>query len=74
MNKELFLDAINTLFWSWGSDAPPEAYWAGNKFLKHFESVNNIQLGIEFEEPGEENDWNSNYDDVIERIKMIFEN
>jgi hypothetical protein len=71
MNKELFLEALHTLIWSWGSDAPPEAYWAANAFLDYFEAVNNIKLDICFEEPCEENDWESNYGKVIERIKQL---
>ena len=74
MNKELFLKALSTLFWSWGSDTPSEAYWAANEFLDYFEAVNNVQLGIRFEEPNSEPpnyDNDHNYDEVIKKIKQI---
>ena len=71
MNKELFLQALLTLFGSWGGDPAPEVYWAANDFLKYFEAVNNINLGIQFEEPCEENGWEPNFDEVCEKIKQI---
>ena len=71
MNKELFLKALQTLFYSWGGDTPPEAYWAGNEFIDYFETVNNIQLGIRFEEPWDQNNWEGNYDAVIEVINKL---
>lgn len=75
MNKELFLKALATLFYTWGGDTPPEAYWAANDFLEYFEAVNCVQLGIRFEEPdwykGDSNSEDSNYEEVIEKIKQI---
>lgn len=74
MNKELFIKALNTLFYSWGSDTPPEAYWAGNEFLDYFEAVNNTKLEIRFDGGYDDGDgWiESNYDEVIAEINKIF--
>ena len=74
MSKELFLKALSTLFFSWGSDAPPEAYWAANEFLDYFEAVNGVKLDIRFEEPNSEPpnyDNNHNYEEVIEKINQV---
>jgi hypothetical protein len=65
MNKELFIKALSTLFFSWGSNAPVEAYWAANEFLQYYEAVNNVVLGIKF---GEDDTDQDNYDKVIEAI------
>jgi len=74
MEKELFLKALQTLFYSWGGDTPPEAYWAANEFLNYFYKVNNIKPVIFFEEPDSlpPNYSNAdNYDEVIEKIKQL---
>ena len=74
MEKELFIEALETLLYSWGSDTPSEAYWAANDFLKYFEKVNGIKLGISFEEPNSipPNYNNSdNCEEVIEKIKQL---
>ena len=71
MNKELFLKALSTLFFSWGSDAPPEAYWAANEFLDYFEAVNGVKLDVRFDEAYDGNNYQDNYEEVIEKIKQI---
>lgn len=61
--KELFIEALSTLFQSWGGDTPPEVHWGGNKLLDWYEQEYNIALGIRFDEE------NDNYDEVIETIQ-----
>jgi adenosine deaminase len=50
---ELFKRFINTLFHSWGSDSPPEAYWAGNEFLNLYAYNHNITITKFFNEEDE---------------------
>ena len=35
--KDLFIKAIGTLFFSWGSEAPAEVFWGANDLLDWFE-------------------------------------
>ena len=66
-NKELFINALSTLFYSWGSDTPSEVIWGGNDLLDWYEKEYNIKLNIRFTE-----DQNycgcSNYEEVIQAI------
>jgi hypothetical protein len=62
-NKDLFLKAIDTLYWSWGSEAPPEVSWGCNELLEWYEAEYNVVLGVRFEEDCQ------NYEEVIEAIK-----
>lgn len=61
--KELFIRALNTLFNSWGSDAPAEAIWAANDLLKWYEKEFDVTLNITFEEDI------SNYEEVIDKLR-----
>lgn len=62
--KEKFIEALNTLFYSWGGDTPPEVFWGGNDLLEWYEAEYGISLDIKFDElnPG-------NFDDVIKEIR-----
>lgn len=60
--KDLLSKSLSTLFNSWGSDTPPEAYWAGNELLEWIELEFGVQLNIRFDEETQ------NYDAVIEVI------
>lgn len=62
-NKDLFLQALNTLFWSWGSEAPAEVSWGCNELLDWYETEYSVILGVRFEEDCQ------NYDKIIEAIK-----
>lgn len=62
-NKELFIKAIGTLFFSWGSDTPPEVYWGCNEILDWYEKEYEVTLNIRFDENID------NYDEVIECIR-----
>jgi len=64
MEKDLFLNALSTLLFSWGGDTPPEAIWAANDFLDYFEKVNKITLSGRFEE-----DLSNN--NLLEEIKNL---
>jgi hypothetical protein len=62
-NKDLFLAALDTLYWSWGSEAPAEVTWGANELLDWYEAEYNVELNIRFDEDC------VNYKDVIEAIK-----
>lgn len=62
-NKSDFVKALNTLFFSWGSEAPNEVIWGANELLDWYEKEYNVNLDIRFEEP-----WAENFDDVIQAI------
>ncbi len=64
-NKELFIKALSTLFFSFGSNAPSEVFWGANEMLDWYEAEYNITLGIRFEDSnGEDIEEVSNFDDV----------
>jgi hypothetical protein len=63
-DKDLFIKAIGTLFFSWGSEAPSEVFWGANDLLEWFEKEHNVQLGIRFDEENPDN-----YNDVIDAIR-----
>ena len=62
-NKQKFVDALETLFHSWGSDTPPEVFWGCNELLDWYELEFNVNLGIRFDEENPDN-----FDDVIDAI------
>ena len=66
-NKELFIKAIGTLFFSWGSDTPPEVYWGCNQLLEWYENEYGVTLNIRFEIGNYDDE--DNYDEVIESIR-----
>jgi len=53
-NKDKFIAALNTLMFSWGSDAPAEAVWAANEMLDWVEAEYNVTIEQRFEEDPEE--------------------
>jgi hypothetical protein len=63
-NIEKFINSINTLFFSWGSDTPTEVYWGVNELLDWYEKEFNIELGIRFDR--------DNYEEVIEAIRNSY--
>ena len=62
-NKEIFIEALSTLFFSWGSDTPAEVFWGCNELLDWYEKEYNVTLGIRFDEE------NNNFDEVINVIE-----
>ena len=66
--KELLIKSLNTLFFSWGSDAPEEVFWGANELLDWFEKEFNINLDIRFVR---NDDWSDNFEEVIEKIKNL---
>ena len=62
-SKEKFIEALNTLLWSWGGGPPAEAFWAAEEFLTYYEMANDVKLVHFKDEEGE------NFDEVIKSIK-----
>jgi hypothetical protein len=65
-NYKLFEDALNTMFWSWGSDPAAEVIWAGNDFLTWIE----IEYRIKMENTFEEDTDGYNFDLVLDELKL----
>lgn len=65
--KEMFIEALETLFFSWGSEAPEEVSWGANDLLEWYEKEFGILLNIRFEENEETGE--SNFEDVFEAIR-----
>ena len=52
-NKDLFIKALNTMLYSWGSDTPSEAHWALKEFVDFYEAETGKQLNLpEYDEEG----------------------
>jgi len=52
-NKELFLEALNTMMYSWGSDPPAEVHWALDTFLRFYQYETGHFLDVpEYDEEG----------------------
>lgn len=64
--KELFINAIETLYDSWGSDTPSEVVWGINKLLEWYESEYDVELNVELNEPLY---YEENIEEVIEVIR-----
>jgi len=69
-NKQSFLQAINTLLFSWGSDTPPEAIWAANELLDWVEYEFEISIKGRFEESEEQN-ADQNNQEVLTELNQI---
>lgn len=65
--KEMFIKALETLFFSWGSEAPEEVSWGANDLLDWYEKEFGVTLNIRFEE--NEETYELNYNEVIEAIR-----
>ena len=65
-NKELFINALSTLFYGGGSDAPSNIIWGCNELLNWYEIEFGVNLGIKFDE---EDGFNTNFDDVVDAIR-----
>lgn len=62
--KELFLKALSTLFYSWGSDTPAEVFWGCNELLDWYEKEHGVTLGVRFDEEGAFESGESKYEEV----------
>lgn len=71
MEKELFLKALMTLFYSWGGDTPAEAIWSANDFLIYFEKVNKVTFSGKFQEIDETPNWYINNEKLLSEIKNL---
>lgn len=66
--KQLFIDALSTMYHSWGSDTPVECCWAMTELLTWYEMEYGVDLGVKVVEtyqPG----YEGNFDAIIEAIK-----
>lgn len=63
--KELFIAALLTLFYSWGGEPPPEVCWGGNELLDWYEKEYDVKLGIRFKEDED----GQLFEDVCEAIR-----
>lgn len=66
-NPKLLVNSLNTLFWSWGSDTPAEAIWAGNELLDWLKEEFGIDTGMYFLE----DDVSNQNGDIILKIKEL---
>jgi hypothetical protein len=64
--KNDFIKALETLFYSWGSEAPPEAYWAANELLDWFEKEFDSKIDDRFDENGE------NVEEIFDKIRNTY--
>jgi len=64
--KDDLIKCFITLFYSWGSDAPPEAIWAANDFLNWFEKEFDSKIDIRFDENLE------NADEIFDKIRNTY--
>lgn len=69
IEKELFIKALRTIFFSWGMDTPVEVFWGCNELLDWYEKEYNISLGIRFDEENGYSNGDDNFEDVIEAIR-----
>jgi hypothetical protein len=70
--KQLFIKALNTLFFSGGGDPQPETYWGCNELLDWYEKEYGVTLGVRFDEESPDGPHAFGYDgfdEVIEKIK-----
>ena len=65
-NYKLFEAALNTMFWSWGSDPAREVIWTGNDFLTWIENEYRITMKNIFEEDTD----GYNFDNVLTELKL----
>lgn len=61
--KELFIKALESLFFDWGGDTPVEVFWGANELLNWYETEYDVLLNIRFDEE------NDNFNKVLEAIK-----
>lgn len=54
-HKDEFINAMNGLLHSWGSDTPPEAIWGLNELVDWAEKEYNVTINNRFSEPYEDN-------------------
>ena len=52
--QNAFMGVINTMLFSWGSDAPSEAVWSANELLDWAEKEFGITINARFEEYAED--------------------
>lgn len=66
--KESFIKALNTLFWSFGSEPPSEVIWGANELLEWFEKEYSVRLSRFTED---DRTISSDFNKVIEEIRNL---
>lgn len=66
--KESFIKALDTLFWSFGSEPPSEVIWGANELLEWFEKEYSVKLSRFTEDDRTIADG---YDKVIDEIRNL---
>ena len=67
--KELFIKALNTLFWSFGSEPPAEVVWGANDLLEWVEVEYGVKLKNRFSE--DLDTMGDDFEAVIEEIENL---
>lgn len=67
--KELFIKALNTLFWSFGSEPPAEVIWGANDLLEWVEVEYGVKLKNRFSE--DLDTMGDDFEAVIEEIENL---
>lgn len=70
-NPEQFIEALNTMLFSWGGDTPPEALWAMTEFVKWLNKEYDLNLPVVTEADYYEN---QTFHDKFEEIKEAVQN
>lgn len=66
-NKQSFINALSTLFWSFGSEPPAEVIWGANDLIDWVEKEFVVKIENRFSE--DLDDMHQSYEAVIEEIK-----
>lgn len=67
---EFFIKALETLFWSFGSEPPAEVIWGANDMLEWMENEYQIEIKSEFKEDPAE--CSKAFEEVIAEIRSHF--
>ena len=67
-NIKLFISALETLFYSWGSECGDEVIWGCNGLLDWYEKEYNVTLGIRFER---DSNFKDNFEEVFNKLREI---
>lgn len=64
---DLFIDALSTLLFSWGADAPPEAIWAANEILDWIQEEYGVCI-TRFEEQVSDEEWEAIQTEIYDKL------
>lgn len=66
-NRDKFIAVLETMFWSFGSEPPPEVIWAANELLEWVEDEFGLTLELRFTE--DVDTMADVFEQVIEELK-----